>query len=512
MGMSSTAREPVGQAALRGLLRLAAPEPAVESYLVAGARRTVVHDGHVVEHYPRYRYAPAPKDSIVAQLRFALRHEPIDAGVLVAALKAMDSTELAAWVRREPTGAYSRRAWFFYETFTGRTLDLPPATAGNYVDALDPKRHVVADRRLSPRHRVADNLLGVPGLWPVVRRTTTLDAHVSSRLDEEARALTNAYDPVVLARAVNYLYTKETRSSFAIEGETPGPNRTQRFVAALQAAADFDPADKAAILRLQASIVDPRYAAADWRDSQNWVGEAAGGYREVVHFIPPRPEDVPDLMDAWMRLTRRLLDSPVDPVVAAAVSSFAFVFVHPFEDGNGRIHRFLIHHVLARRGFGPPGMIFPISASILRDRRSYDRVLETFSKPRLSLTEWHFTPDNRLVASDHNADLYRYFDATPLAEYLYERVADTVHRDLKEELDFVTAYDRALAAVREIVDMPDRRASLFVRLCMQNRGRLSNAKRVEFAELSDEEVRRLEAAVQATIGAEGRHSHRDAAE
>ncbi len=68
----------------------------------------------------------------------------------------------------------------------------------------------------------------------------------------------------------------------------------------------------------------------------------------MVRFIPPRPEDVPDLMEAWMRLTRRLVDNPVDPVVAAAVSSFAFVFIHPFEDGNGRIHRFLVHHVLVK--------------------------------------------------------------------------------------------------------------------------------------------------------------------
>ena len=38
-----------------------------------------------------------------------------------------------------------------------------------------------------------------------------------------------------------------------------------------------------------------------------------------------------------------------------------------------------MHHALAKRGFSPPGSIFPVSAAILRDRRSYDEVLETFS-------------------------------------------------------------------------------------------------------------------------------------
>ena len=99
-----------------------------------------------------------------------------------------------------------------------------------------------------------------------------------------------------------------------------------------------------------------------------------------------------------------------------------------------------------------------------------------------------------MVTSD-TADLYRYFDATAFAEYLYERVADTVRSDLKEELGFVATFDRAMENVREIIDMPDRRASLFVRLCMQNGGKISATKRSQFSELSDADLARLEHAV-----------------
>ena len=94
------------------------------------------------------------------------------------------------------------------------------------------------------------------------------------------------------------------------------------------------------------------------------------------------------------------------------------------------------------------------------------------------------------------ADLYRYFDATSLAEYLYDRVADSVRKDLREELGFVAVFDRALAGVLDVVDMPDRRASLLVRLCLQNGGRLSRRKQDDFSELSDAEIERMEAAVQ----------------
>ena len=502
--MSKTGRMPVGQTWLIRELGLAVPPPAVESCVAAGARRTETHGPRTRESYPM-RYAP--EDSAISHLRFALRHEAFDLGVMVGALRAIDPGEIEAWVRAQPTGAFSRRAWFLYETFTERTLDLPDASAGNYVGAFDPRRHVVGPRRNSRRHRVADNLLGEPGLCPAVRLTAKLREAMESKLDREARALTEGYDPDLLTRAVNYLYTKETRSSFALEGETPGVGRAERFMAALRSATAFDPSDQSALVALQRTIVDSRYAADGWRDIQNFVGETLGGYREKVHFICPRPEDVPDLMNAWIALTQRIVGGGVDPVVAAAVSSFAFVFIHPFEDGNGRIHRFMMHHMLAKRGYGPPGVILPVSAAILRDRRRYDDVLASFSTPLLDLIRWEWTAGlehasgRQMVVRSDSADLYRYFDATAMAEYLYDRVADSVRRDLREELDFIAVFDQAFGGVREIVDMPDRRASLLVRLCMQNGGRLAARKRARFAELTDAEVAAMEDAVQRAMSA-----------
>jgi hypothetical protein len=50
----------------------------------------------------------------------------------------------------------------------------------------------------------------------------------------------------------------------------------------------------------------------------------------------------------------------------------------------------------------------------------------------------------------------------------------------------------------EIVDMPDRRASMLVRLILQNNGRLSHTKRSTFPELKDEEISAIEEAVART--------------
>ena len=70
--------------------------------------------------------------------------------------------------------------------------------------------------------------------------------------------------------------------------------------------------------------------------------------------------------------------------------------------------------------------------------------------------------------------------------------------ELAPELEFLARYDQSKAAMQEIVDMPDRKIDLFIRLCVQNHGKLSASKREsQFAVLSDAEVRAMEQAVQA---------------
>ncbi len=80
------------------------------------------------------------------------------------------------------------------------------------------------------------------------------------------------------------------------------------------------------------------------------------------------------MMDGLLECQRRMESTPLDAVVQAAVAAFGFVFVHPFEDGNGRIHRLLIHLVLSRNAFTPKGVIFPVSAVMLQRRHEYDFV------------------------------------------------------------------------------------------------------------------------------------------
>jgi len=185
----------------------------------------------------------------------------------------------------------------------------------------------------------------------------------------------------------------------------------------------------------------------------------------------------------------------LDAVVAAAVLAFGFVYVHPFEDGNGRIHRYLIHHVLAQRGFNPAGVVFPVSAAILEQIDHYRTVLEDYSKRLLPMIQWEPTADGNIRVLNDTADYYRFFDATPHAEFLYSCVKQTIEEDLPRETDFLRRYDQFRARIEEIIDMPARTSDLLFQFLRQNDGRLSKrARENEFAKMTEVEVTTAEQA------------------
>jgi hypothetical protein len=180
-------------------------------------------------------------------------------------------------------------------------------------------------------------------------------------------------------------------------------------------------------------------------------------------------------------------------VLAAAALAFGFVYIHPFDDGNGRLHRYLIHHVLAERGFNPPGVVFPVSAAILDRIDDYRRTLESYSGRLLPLIEWEPTQRSNIRVLTETADFYRFFDATPHAEFLYQCVERTIDVDLPAETRFLRAYDIFRREVANIVDMPDRTADLLFHFLHQNNGALSKRDRQhEFAQLTDDEVAQME--------------------
>lgn len=480
---------PAGYAALIDAYGLAVPVPF--TLTAVGERHKILERDGWRLLTPRH----APAATFEGHLTFALKYEGVDLAVLKKLFLAAGPAPVEAMVKARPTGIYARRAWFLYEWLLGKTLKLPDLKKVNYVDALDPKLQWPGAPKESPRHRVRDNLPGTPAFCPLVFRTPALAAFVEMRLDERARDLAADVPADLLARTAAFLLLKDSRASYVIEGENPPQDRVQRWGRAI-GQAGRKPLDLDELLRLQQIVIgDDRFVELGLRKEGGFVGEHDRITRAPIpDHISARYQDLPSLIDGMIAFDRET-SGTLDAVIAAAVLAFGFVFVHPFEDGNGRIHRYLIHHVLAARGFNPPGIVFPVSATILERIDAYRQVLETYSTRVLPLVKWKPTEDGNVEVLNDTGDLYRYFDATPQAEFLYDCVRKTALEDLPAETDYLRRYDAFKGAVEAMIEMPDRTIDLLFRMLRQNEGKFSKrAREKEFAKLTADEARRIERA------------------
>ncbi|MCL1477041.1 MAG: Fic family protein [Marinobacter sp.] len=178
------------------------------------------------------------------------------------------------------------------------------------------------------------------------------------------------------------------------------------------------PLNQTEIYRLHRILTgDERFTKIGYRDDGVFLGERDHNNDPLPEFIGARQDDLHDLMLGLNDCNNRMRLTGTDPVIQAAILAFGFVYIHPLQDGNGRLHRCLIHHVLAERNFAPPGMVFPVS-SVMQDRiDEYRDLLQAHTGPLMNFIEWKPTSDKNIEVLNDTADLYRYFDCTDVAEF-----------------------------------------------------------------------------------------------
>jgi len=491
------ARHPLGYAHLIAAYGLPARELSLLCYLDTTIRQRSesVRGGQTIWLFEQKYLKGA--GTLVEHLEFALRYEGANLEVLALLFARHGKAELEAWLRASPRGRYARQAGFLYEFLTGDLLtvpSVPPKTA--YTPLLDSTRYITGQEARNAKFGILVNLLGNAGFCPTVRKTPYIVAQQAKNLKALTARTLAQHDKSLLDRAAAFLYLKETHSSFSIEREKPSASRAGRFAQLLASAGDIGALTKDELVRLQNVVIDGRFAELWFRGRQNWVGKEVGAYYKRVDFVPPKPEDVESLLDGLIAFANQNLHQGIqgsDDIVMAASVAFGFVFIHPFMDGNGRLHRFLIHQMLSRSGFTPRGVILPVSAVILANLNEYISVLENFSKALLPLV--HYDPNTpETPATGNDAVYYRFFDVTQQVEFLYSALERTVTHDLEKEIEFLIHHDAAHSRLNAEFDWPKGRLDLFIRILAENKGKLSVRKRASHFEfLSDQETSDFEA-------------------
>lgn len=478
----------VGYGAIIEAYKLAVPIPVKLTFISSKKRQFENNEWKVFSS----RYLP--EENLYKQITFALKYEGVNLLLFKKLFEVLKNTELEEMIQQEIQGQFSRRIWFLYDWLIETKLNLPNLKTGNLVTVIDEKLQYAIDGVSSPRHKVINNLPGNQNFCPLIRKTEKLEKYIASNIRQEKSNYLSRVHKDILQRVSSFLLLKDAKASFSIEGESPRTNRAARWGTAIGQAGKNE-LSIAELNRLQQMVIEnDRFIKMGIRQQQGFIGDRDRATHEPIpNHISAKFEDLNTLLAGWLQTQKMLTQSRTDPVLVAAKIAFGFVFIHPFVDGNGRLHRYIIHHILSQTGYTEQGIIFPVSASILTHIQDYAKSLESYSHPILNFIDWKPSENNNVEILNDTIDYYRYFDATAQAEFLFYCVNDTLVNVIPNEVEYLMKFDEFKSFLDNKYKMPDNIVSLLVGFLEQGNGTFSvRSRKKEFSVLTQKEVEEIE--------------------
>jgi hypothetical protein len=456
-------------------LNLSAFSPRRPARLATVSRLTRQADALLVPQHA----APNTQDALTHVL-FALKHEGVNLQILSQTLKKIPPNEVLNVVQATPSSRYVRVLGFLWEAFNEQTLEGDFVLSGPTVDVFDSSRYLTAPGERNARWRVNFNGLGSLNYCATVERTAEIETLLGLQILERAQTFIDSLADHATDRALAWAYLHETESSFAIERESPTQGKAEAFVTLLKQAHTPRQMDEDYLVELQNAVIsNPFDLAASFRFQQNWLRGPLRGAAGIT-YIPPPPKLLQTLMKGVLSFAN---DIPrvIDPLVAASIASFGFVFAHPFMDGNGRLSRFLFHYALCQSGRLAHSLLLPVSVAMKRNESDYLKALQSYSLPMRRHWDVRWVGDDQYDLRFNGDDsLYRYWDATEAVTFGLKMAHQALEQDLGEETKFLDRFDRAYQLVNEQFDVRGNDLTTLTLSCLQHNAILSKNRRKQF--------------------------------
>lgn len=205
-----------------------------------------------------------------------------------------------------------------------------------------------------------------PALKPLMRfllRTESIASSKVEGLQVDARSLARAEAKVDSGRSIGPLVTEVLSNIDAMELSVEETSAADAITTERIVAIHYELMRNAPNARIAGKV----------RTVQNWIG--GNDYNPCgASYVPPPPEDVVPLLEDLCELCN---GEHLPPLIQAAVAHAQFETIHPFEDGNGRTGRALIHIILRRRGVAP-SYVPPVSVVFAGQKAGYIEGLVRF--------------------------------------------------------------------------------------------------------------------------------------
>lgn len=304
-----------------------------------------------------------------------------------------------------------------------------------------PRRAPIAGDRATERHHGASYKAAVPAVITDMR--FDLDPAVAAAA-EDARAAITRFDGELssllgdqseFAPMTAVLLRTESASSSQIENITAGSralalaelgittfgSNAKQVVAnveamkrALELADDVTPNS---ILAVHEALMhdEPRIGPGKFREEQVWIG--GGDYSpHDAAFVPPHHTRVQESINDLCAFAQRT-DMPL--IAQAAIAHAQFETIHPFNDGNGRTGRALVHAML-KKGGATTRTTVPVSAGLLSNTQTYFDALNAYRAG----------DPNPIVARFNNASFAAIHNGRQLATDL-----DGIHAEWRQRIN-----------------------------------------------------------------------------
>ncbi len=95
--------------------------------------------------------------------------------------------------------------------------------------------------------------------------------------------------------------------------------------------------------------------------------------KEKIHFIAPQYNDVETHMKEFLKWLNS--ETKIDLIYKAAIANLWFMMIHPFDDGNGRVARFISYFILSQSDLTNSDLLF-LSSILDLKRDEYYEVLD----------------------------------------------------------------------------------------------------------------------------------------
>jgi len=420
-------------------------------------------------------------------LKFAFENEGINLEIIsnLYSQETFDVNMIVNAIRNDPQDPTVRRLWFLYEYFTSNILDVEDISGTVLpIELLDSRFYYTSTNKETKRQGVYDNLLGNKHFCPMIRRTTTPD-ELDGPIDGLVQLVTRDKEESLLARVALYLFTEDTKASFSIERALVKKDKIKTFYKILLEY-QGNLFTKEGLCELCSKFHDDE-TVTDYRNGEVVI---ASEWTDFIGHIGARQKDVEILMEGLLASYNSLINEVYDPIVLMTTICFGFVNIHPFNDGNGRSHRFLMQYIL--KNYLSTNIIVPISVHIYKNETEYRNLLRSYSKKVMNLISY----DRKGFAVDIKSNTYgyyAYFDATDFFNYLKNVVESSIILDMKKELEFMEKFDLAVNNLGdELRNIDANIIKDIISLCLNNIGCFPSSKMNNFPTISKDQLKILE--------------------